>query len=187
MTGFGGAQGGRGGTAGSAPATGTAGAGGAGACDPQPPPSFTTNYVTDPGFENGGASGWGISGVNGFEVTTSAFHCGARSGKRTARNYATDGFGYGGLQSLQGPYKFSLWVMQNGGSNLPISVDSLGLCGDSTMGFGGVNQTIAPNQWTRLAGMGMVGAGCMISNFVVRQASGTQLPDLFIDDVYVVQ
>ena len=35
--------------------------------------------------------------------------------------------------------------------------------------------------------MGMVGAGCMITNFVVRPASGTQLPDLFIDDVYVVQ
>jgi hypothetical protein len=187
VAGFGGAQGGRGGTAGSAPATGTAGAGGAVACDPQPPPSFTTNYVTDPGFESGGASGWGTSGVNGFEVTTSTFHCGARSGKRTARNYATDGFGYSGLQSLQGPYKFSLWVMQNGASDLPISVDSLGLCSDSTMGFGGVNQTIAPNQWTRLAGTGMVGAGCMISNFVVRQASGTQLPDLFIDDVYVVQ
>ena len=134
--------GGRGGGAGSGSA-GTSGTAGAGACNPQPPPSFTTNYVTNPGFENGGASGWGISGVNGFEVTTSAFHCGAHSGKRTARNYATDGFGYAGLQSLQGPFKFSLWVMQNGGSNLPISVDSLGLCTDSTMGFGGVNQTIA--------------------------------------------
>lgn len=181
-----GAQGGNGGTTGAGGAGGTGGAGGADDCDPQPPPSFTTNYVTDPGFENG-AAGWGISGVNGFEVTTSAFHCGTHGGKRTARNYATDGFSYSALQSLQGQSTFSLWVMQNGGSNLPMSVTVGGLCGDSTMGFGGVNQTIAPNQWTRLTGTIMVGSGCAVSAFLVRQASGSQLPDLFIDDVYIVR
>jgi hypothetical protein len=174
-----GAQGGQGGGAG--------GTGGGVACDPQPPPSFTMNYVTDPGFENGASGGWGISGVNGFEVTTSAFHCGTHSGKRTARNYATDGFSYSGLQSLQGPFKFSLWVLQNGASNLSISADAVGVCGDSTTGFGYVSQTIAPNQWTRLAGTGTVGFGCTVSAFLITQASGTQLPDLFIDDVYVVQ
>jgi hypothetical protein len=49
--------------------------------------------VTDPGFENGGASGWGISGVNGFEVTTSAFHCGRAAG--SARRGTTPPTGSG--------------------------------------------------------------------------------------------
>lgn len=171
--------------------------GDAGSCDPQPPKSGT-NVVANPDFESTTSPGLGWTGAYGanFSVSSTQSHCGGHSGAIASRGAFYHCFQYAVVLPESTSYTYSLWVMQDGPSDLSMSLQPYSSSSTCTNMFGAVNyMPVHPNTWTRLTGTFTIATGCPTQYLYVVQQQQPNLPDggppplpnLYVDDVYVIQ
>src|SRR5262249_53584656 len=148
------------------------------------------------------SAGW--SGAYGgvFNVSSTRSHCGSRSGSVSGRGYPYNTMEYALALPEGGTYSYSGWVYQDGTSDLPLAFQwfsSNSSCPNS--GFGPTTfSTVPAKTWTRVTGtFGPIPAGCATQYiYVVQQfpqpappcgtdAGMVVCPDLYVDDLYIVQ
>jgi len=147
----------------------------------QPP----TNVVANPDFESGGA-GWSAFGGS-FVVSSTVAHGGTQSGEDTGRTASWNGPAYS-LPTAPASYAVSAWVYQDGSSSESLLLTTKLVCGTATNYVTSAGPaTVAPNTWVQLVGGLTVPSGCTGALLYLNQNGGTELPDLFIDDVSIDQ
>ena len=147
----------------------------------QPP----ANVVSNPGFESGG-TGWSAFGGT-FLVSSTVAHTGTNSGEDTARTATWNGPAYA-LSVTPASYAVSAWVYQDGSSSESLLLTTKLVCDGVTSYVTSAGpSTVVPNTWVELVGSLTVPAGCSDALLYLNQSGGSELPDLFIDDVSVDQ
>lgn len=147
----------------------------------QPP----SNVVTNPDFESGGG-GWSAFGGT-FVVSSTIAHGGTQSGEDTGRTASWNGPAYS-LPTSPASYAVAAWVYQDGSESESLLLTTKLVCGTATNYVTSAGPaTVAPNTWVQLVGSLTVPSGCTDALLYLNQNGGTELPDLFIDDVSVDQ
>jgi len=154
--------------------------------DLTPPPDFSVanNLVTNGSFESG------ITGWTGFcsataGVSTAFAHSGTSSGVASNRTQTCGAISYA-LPTGPGVYAISAWALQDGGTTLPVRISVKAVCSGVTS-YSTVASGNAPTiTWIDLMGNLTLPAGCTSATLYLEQASGSVFPNLYIDDVTVV-
>lgn len=161
-------------------------------CDPMAPGG--TNVVTNPDFESGGTGWYPVNGALNFTVSSATSHCGTHSGESFNRNQVYEGLGCD-LPSNAATYSVSMWVMQDGGSNLQFAIQGVGLCAEGgALSYLNISfPVVPPNTWFHVVGILTVPDGCSSMHLQVVQLgnpetdAGPQFPNLYIDDAYIMK
>jgi endo-1,4-beta-xylanase len=145
----------------------------------------STNRIANSDFESGSA-GWAAFGGT-LGISSTIAHGGSQSAVDTGRTAAWNGPSYA-LPTTVASYSVSAWVYQDGAASVPLLLTTKLVCGDATT-YPTVAgpATVAPNTWAELIGSLAVPSGCTTALLYLNQADGNVFPDLFIDDVSVVQ
>jgi hypothetical protein len=175
--------------------TGTGGEmGTGGTCDPGAPTGFTTNYVTNTDFESG-TTGW--TGLYGATLVSSSMaHCGTMSAE-AMRTQAYHGIRYDLSTTAAGTYMVSVWITHDASVAIQMGVQlacTMDADGGTTLSYNNISfLMVQPGVWTHVSGTGTVPAGCsslflqIVQNGSTPDGGTPALPDLFVDDAYIVQ
>lgn len=160
-------------------------------CDPMPP-KVGTNLIANPDFEDDieAGAGWSFAYGGKFVVSSTQAHCGTHSGEMTNRSQFFNAFEYAIALPADTSYSYSLWVMQDGPSDIWMGFQAFSAAGTCANSFGNVTYAVVPpNVWTHLTGTLAITSGCPTSYlYVVQQyVDAAAYPNLYVDDVYVIQ
>jgi len=158
------------------------------------PTGFTTNYLTNTDFENGGTGWSGLFGTP-FSVSSTVAHCGTHSGMGM-RTQTYHGIRYDLPALAAGAYTLSMWLRHDnvnapdGGAEAGTQLGVQGVCtGEAGMSYLNVAfVTIQPNTFVRFTGTLTIPAGCTSLFLQIVQNNPTTIPsNLWVDDAYLVQ
>jgi endo-1,4-beta-xylanase len=142
--------------------------------------TVSANVISNSDFESS-AAGWAAFGGT-LSVSATFAHGGLQSGVSTGRTAAWNGPSYA-MPIWPARYAVSAWVLQDGTSTETLALTSKLTCNNTTNYADVVTVSAAPNTWVELAGTLVVPAGCTDALIYVQQESGTDLPNIYIDDV----
>ncbi len=142
-----------------------------------PPEAY--NVVGNGGVELG-TSSWQGQGI-GFAQTSTFVHSGSFAGVGNGRTASWQGPGIS-IPGGEASYDLSMFALQDSTETIDLRMSAKLTCG-GTDSFHFVGQTSAPpGTWIELAGSLSIPAGCESALVYVEQGSGTDFPDIYVDD-----
>ncbi len=150
-------------------------------------PDASTNVITNPNFEDGGA-GWDVLYGGNFMVTSSTAYCGDFSGELSGRTAFYQGLATN-LPTIPATYNIAMWALQDGTTAVQLAAGGVCVLADGGLSdyTATVDVTASPNTWTFISGTITVPDGCATMQFVISQPTSAVLPfpDIFADEVFV--